>query len=387
MVHFGLFIAGGAVLETEQQAGLTALTTRTALKGTAARSAAMIAGDAEQLGGSISPGTSGESFGWSFSVPAAYLAEAVELLADVAQNPTFPEDGLESERQAALADVATLRDDMYRYPMRLATEAAFGKHPYGIPVLGSEESLQAITRKQLADWHERRVLRSPCVIALVGDVAPAEAAALLARHFSRLEHVGAESTPEPEWPMATAVNVVPRQKEQTAIAIAFPGPSRRDPKRFAAHLAAGVASGLGGRFFEELRDRQSLAYTVSAFAVERNLAGMFLAYIATSPDKEDTARRGLLEEFRKLRESVVTPEELTQARTYALGTHAIRQQSGSAVLGDIVDAWIHGEGLVELTRFEEEMQAISAHDIRDMAAKFWDESRRVEGVVRGKTPG
>jgi zinc protease len=93
---------------------------------------------------------------------------------------------------------------------------------------------------------------------------------------------------------------------------------------------------------------------------------MFLAYIATSPDKEDTARRGLLEEFRKLRESVVTPEELTQARTYA---------------------WIHGEGLVELTRFEEEMQAISAHDIRDMAAKFWDESRRVEGVVRGKTPG
>jgi zinc protease len=85
-----------------------------------------------------------------------------------------------------------------------------------------------------------------------------------------------------------------REKAQTALALAFEGPSRNDERRFAAQLIASIASGLGGRFFDELRDRQSLAYPVHAYTSERQLAAMFLAYIATSPEKEETARNGLL---------------------------------------------------------------------------------------------
>ena len=107
-------------------------------------------------------------------------------------------------------------------------------------------------------------------------------------------------------------------------------------------MIAGVASGLGGRFFDELRDKQSLGYTVHAFASERALAGAFVRYIATSPEKEEVARQGLLGEFAKLRDEPVTAKELEQAQTYALGVHAIRQQSGGAVLGEIVDAWLFG---------------------------------------------
>lgn len=384
IVHFGVFSGGGAFEEREAEAGLTTLMTRTALKGTARRSAGQIAADAELLGGSISPGVASESFGWSFSVPAAYLDEAVELLADVVQNPVFPEEGLEAERQVALADVATLRDDMYRYPMRLAVEAAYGSHPYGVPVMGTEESLPAIGAGTVRRWHRERALAGATTLAIVGDVEPQAAASLLARHFHALVLRAAVPVAAPEWPGATAVNMTTREKNQTAIAIAFQGPRRRDNERFAAMLAAGVASGLGGRFFEELRDRQSLAYTVQAFPVERSAGGMFIAYIATSPEKEDVARRGLLEEFRKLRDAPVTDAELSLARRYALGTHAIRQQSGSAVLADMLDAWVHGEGLHELDDYERRVSAVTAAELRELAAHWWDESRRVEGVVRGR---
>jgi zinc protease len=384
IVHFGIFAAGGASEEPIERAGLTMLMTRSALKGTERRTAPRIAADAELLGGSISPGTGGESFGWSFSVPTAHLEEAVELLADVVQNPVFPEDGFEAERQVALADVAMLRDDMYRYPMRMATEAAYGSHPYGVPVMGTEESLRVIEPQHARDWHRERALASASVIALVGDVDTAAAAGLLARYFDALRLREAPRVATPHWPRATAVNMLSREKNQTAIAIAFQAPARNDEERFAAQLAAGVASGLGGRFFEELRDKQSLAYTVQAFSVERRAAGMFMAYIATSPDKEDLARRGLLDEFRKLRETKVTDEELHQARTYAIGTHAIRQQSGSAVLADIIDAWLNGDGLHELDEYEAKLRAVTAEGIRDLAERCWDETRRVEGVVRGK---
>jgi len=121
---------------------------------------------------------------------------------------------------------------------------------------------------------------------------------------------------------------------------------------------------------------------VHAFANERALAGTFGAYIATSPEKEEVARRGLLGEFAKLRNELVTTRELQQAQTYAIGVHAIRQQSGGAVLSDVVDAWMFGE-LAELREFDQRVRAVTAERMLEVAREYFDEGRRVEGIVRG----
>jgi zinc protease len=154
----------------------------------------------------------------------------------------------------------------------------------------------------------------------------------------------------------------------------------------AAHLIAGVASGLGGRFFDTLRDKQSLAYTVHVSASDRYLAGTFAAYIATSPEKEGAARDGLLAEFARFRSEVVSEEELTRAKTYALGTHAIAQQSGGNLLSELVDAHLYGSGLGELDTFAERVRAVTAEEMRVLATLYFDPGRRVEGIVRGRTP-
>jgi zinc protease len=165
--------------------------------------------------------------------------------------------------------------------------------------------------------------------------------------------------------------------------MAFPGPARADPDRFAARIIAGIGSGLGGRFFDELRDRQSLAYTVHAYTLEHQLAGVFMAYIATSPEKEEVARAGLLAEFERLRNERVTDEELERAKRYAIGTHAIRQESGGAVLGDMIDAWMLGGGLRELDEHDSRIARVSAEDVMRVAREHFDPARRAEGVVRG----
>jgi zinc protease len=167
------------------------------------------------------------------------------------------------------------------------------------------------------------------------------------------------------------------------MALTFPGPTRNDPDRFTAHLIATMASGLGGRFFDELRDKRSLAYTVHAFATERLLAGMFIAYIATSPSQEQEARAGLLAEFEKLRSAPVSAEELSRAQTYTIGAHAIRQQSGASVLADVIDAWQFGRGLDELDDFETRVLAVTPGEIQALAQRYFDVGRVVEGIVRG----
>src|SRR5262249_38500870 len=143
-------------------------------------------------------------------------------------------------------------------------------------------------------------------------------------------------------PAMLTTRVESRDRAQTALTMLFPGPARDDAERFSAAMIASVASGLGGRFFDELRDQRSLCYTVNAFASERRLAGPRGAYIATAPEQEDAARDGLLAEFRRLREEPVSDEELERAKRYAIGVHAIRGQSGGAVLSDVIDAFVFG---------------------------------------------
>ena len=383
MASIGVFIVGGAVEEEESEAGLTLLTARTMLKGTTTRTAAQIAEDAEMLGGTISASAGSDSFGWSFSVPKARLPEALELMGDVIQRPTIPDESFETERTVALSNVAMLRDDMYRYPMRLAASVAFGGHPYGRPVMGTEESLRAISAEQAREWHKTKVLESAAVIGIVADLEVKEAADLVALEFGSLELEKGPKVGKPRWPKSVKIAAESRDKAQTAIALAFPAPSRTDDARFAAALIATVASGLGGRFFDELRDKQSLAYSVQAAVSEKRVAGMFLSYIATSPEKEGIAREGLLAEFEKLRDQTVTAEELSRAKEYVVGSHAISQETGGALLGEMLDAWMFGGGLGELLEHDTRVRAVTADQMRDVAQKYFDPKRRVEGIVRG----
>jgi zinc protease len=382
LTYAGVFALGGPSLENMDIAGRTLLMARTAVKGTASRTAVQIAEAGEMLGGSVGASVGSESVGWSISVPTTHVAAALELLADVAQQPTFRAESLETERAIALADLATLRDDMYRYPMRLAMMTAFAGHPYGVPSLGSPDSLRAHGAEQLRHWHRDHFLSASAVIGFVSDADPDDLAELAARHFEQLRFREPPGVPPVEWPEASVEASEQREKAQTAMVLAWPAPLRADPSRFDLAMLAGVASGLGGRFFEELRDKQSLCYTVQAAAGERRAAGTFHAYIATSPEKEAAARSGLLREIEKLRDLPVTAEELDRAKTYAIGVHQIRQQSGGAVLGEIIDAWMYG-ALRDLEEFPARVRAVTAAAIRDTARKYLDPARRVEGIVRG----
>ncbi len=200
LMHVGVFAAGGASDENEESAGLTSLMTRTAVKGTAKRRAEQIAEEAESLGGSVSAHAGAEQLGWSISVPSQHGAAAMALLADVVLNANFPAGALETERAVAIADLALMRDDMYRWPMRLLVSAAFAGHPYGIPSSGYEHTLAALDAGRLRAWHRVRVISGATAIAIVGDVDADDAAARAAVLFAGLGAGRPGALDAPAWP-------------------------------------------------------------------------------------------------------------------------------------------------------------------------------------------
>ena len=383
IVHLGVYSSGGASREPAALAGLGTILTRAALKGSRQRDAATIALQSELLGGGIAASTSSDGLGWGISVPTGAFAAAVALLAEVVLDPVLAADAVDTERAVARSQLSQLRDDMYRYPTRLSTEAAYGAHPYARSALGTDDGLSRLTAADLLAWHAQQVRAGDLVLAVVGDVVPHEAAAVLARAFAPMQRVERAPLDPPVWMGRAQPNAEQRDKAQTAISLAFPGPARGDAARHTAHLIAVIASGLGGRFFDELRERQSLAYTVHVAPTVRVAAGMMQAYIATSPDKEDAAREGLLQQFRRLQDEPVTTEELERARTYALGTHAIAQQNSGHLLGEMMDAWMYGAGLSELGDAEAHIRSVTATSIQALAQRCFDPARRAEGVVRG----
>ena len=383
IAHIAAHGIGGAVHDGPARSGLSLIAARTMLKGTATLSSEQIAQATESLGATMGASAGTESFGWSMSVPTPRFGEALALFGDVIRNPAFRESALETERRVALSNLALIRDDMMRYPIRMLTAAAFPNHPYGIPASGTEDSLAALTVQDLRGWHSDNVLRSPMAIGIVADIEPAEAARMAAAALGTIEPSAPDEIPAPLWTSTPRIVIEERDKAQTALALAFHGPSRAEHSRWAAHLLGTIASGLGGRFFDELRDKRSLAYTVHLSARDLRLGGMFVAYIATSPGKENEARAALLTEFERLCATPVPDDELARAKDFVIGSHAISQESGGNLLGEMLEAWLFGAGLSELTEYDKNVRAVTAAEIQQVAKKSFKTDEIVEAVVRG----
>jgi len=388
LVTLAVAVRGGALEEDAATSGITGLLARASVKGTTSRSAEIMASATEALGGSIGADVGSDTLHWRLSVPARHFDAAADLLLDTALRPALPAAAVARERDVALADLAQLRDDMGRYPGRLLMQAAFPGHPYGWVLEEREAALAGLERHAVAAWHLRRVRQAALTVLVVGDVEPEAAAARVAAHLGAADGVVEEPRrPAPPWPAAPRSQAVRLDKAQTALALGFPGPARNEADVDELRVLSAAVAGLGGRMFEELRSRRSLAYSVAAYPVARWRAGCFVASIATSPEREEEARAGLLEELDRLRREPLPEEEVERARRYLIGAWQIHQQTNGARLADLMDVLLVGEGLAELRNFEARIRRVSAEGMRAAAERWLDPARMVEGVVRGSGGG
>jgi len=390
LVTLGVY-ARREAFDPPAQAGLAALAMRSAVRGAGGLDAAGLAFAFERLGGSLSPSVASDWLGFGATVLAERLPEAAALLAEVLARPRFADADVLRERDLMIAEAEQVADDMFRYPFQLAFRGAFGDAGYGLPVGGLPETLPNVTPEAVRRWHAESLLASRLAVVAVGDVDPAEVSAQLAAVFEPHPARPALVAPAPlGWAGATEldrVRVVTRDKAQTALAMVFPGPARRAPERFAADVWAAVASGLGGRLFDALRDQRSLAYTVLASAWQKGRAGAIVTYIATGPEREEEARTAMLEELATFAAEPVTERELTQAVEYLAGQAEVRRQHAAAVVGEILEAWLIGEGLGELADPAAPYRAVTRGEVQAAARRWLEPTRRAEGVVRGAGGG
>ncbi|MBL8954557.1 MAG: insulinase family protein, partial [Myxococcaceae bacterium] len=185
---------------------------------------------------------------------------------------------------------------------------------------------------------------------------------------------------EPEWKGAREKKTT-LQKAQTHLVLGFPGARVTDVWRRPLDVLSTVLSGQSGRLFLELRDKLSLAYSVSSMSVEGIDPGYFAVYIGTSPEKVDTALAGMKRELQRLRDERVSDAELARAKEHLIGVHEIGlQRNGARAATMALDA-LYGLGAEAYLKYAEEIAAVDAKAIQDVARRVLDFERSALSVV------
>ena len=381
-------LRGGLLAEDAGTSGLTAFLASMWLRGTAGHSAAGFARAVESRAAEIDVFAGRSSFGLTLEAPSASLDPVLDLFAEVLLEPAFDPAEHERERAETLAAIQRREDRLAQRAFLLMAEHLYREHPYRMPTLGSAEVIGRIGVEDVAAHYRRLVNARNLVIAVAGDVDPDATARSLTARLADLE--AAEFTP-PFPPLEDPPREIRRaelvkDREQAHLVIGFRGVAIDDPDRHALDVISQLLAGQSGRLFLELRDRQGLAYTVTATSVEGVAPGYFAVYIATAPEKLEAAREGLLSELRRLLDAPPDAAELEAARRHLVGNFAIDRQRNAVHAAHTSQNALYGLGPDAADAYPERIASITAEDVLRVARRIVDLDAYTEAVVRGE-PG
>jgi len=377
-IAVGLYAATGSRHEPERLNGLAHLFEHMVFKGAGGRSARDISHLVEDVGGDLNASTDRELTAFYLSLLAADLPLGVRLLADLIRRPHFEARHLELEKKVVLQELAEARDTASDIVFDHLQEAAFSKQSLGRSVLGSVESLSTIGIDDLRDWLDTQYRPAGLVLVAAGKLDHEQLVDLANDAFGGMEPGGAEAPSSARF--VGGHHFERRRSDQAHIAIAMSAPAWGAEDAYASQLFADVAgAGSSSRLFQELREEQGLAYSVSAGTQNFNDAGLFWTYAAAH---RDTARLVHGEIERVLAEASRTLEqrELERARALAKAGMMMSLESCWGQASYLATRLLRDGHLYEPHEIVERLDRATLEEVRDVGARMLSGPRAIASV-------
>jgi len=316
-VSVGVWVGVGSRQEPPHLAGVSHFVEHLLFKGTQRRTARQIAEEMDSIGGLLNGYTSKEYSCYYVKVLDEHLDRAMDLLSDLVLGPRFDAVDLTKEKGVILEEIKMYEDTPDELVGDLLAEAAWGRHPIGRPILGSERTVAGLAPEIVRAYHQAGYRQSNIVVAMAGNVKPEDGFGLARRYFASAPTAGGRAK-------ASAPTFRPgfrrRTKgiEQVHLSLGFAGLALDDPGVYEFHLLAGVlGGGSSSRLFQSIREERGLAYSVFAYASPFSDTGLLGVYAAVSPENVLEALRLAAAEIHKLCSDGPGAEELQRAKDQA----------------------------------------------------------------------
>jgi len=371
---------GGLRAEDDATSGWSQLCAELLSKGTATRSAVEIAEYLDRTAGGLDGFAGRNSFGIRQTILTPHLQSGLELFFDVFNSVGFSTDELERQKLHTLEDIRARADNPAGLAFDLFNRTLWKAHPYRRDLLGTPDSVKAANSEGLKAFWRQRARAKGAVLSFVGDIDVDRVLSFVDENLADDDTAASPSPAVEPMPDAPRVARLVRDRAQAHLVTGTTGLRLVDDDRFALEVLVSALSGQGGRLFLELRDKQSLCYSVAAYAVDGLEPGSFSVYMGTSPDKVDRALEGIDGILKGLVDHGLTAAELDRARRYLLGSHAIGlQRSGARSTTMSLNA-LYGLGHLAHRAHQEKLAAVTLDDVRRVAQKVLTRPR-VTSVV------
>jgi len=387
VVALKFLFLGGSREENLQNQGVANLFGRLWTSGTASRDSLQISHLLESLGASIHGFAGRNTCGLSLEFLSKHWSTVKPLVKEILAEPSFPLKEFETEKELITRDIQTEKDSPGALCQINFLSAIYKDHPYGRSALGTMESMARITNEDVKTYYRSLIHRSNLVICSVGDVDETPWTEELNEVIKGLPQTGMKPAPWKSLDRPSGLKIVTEKKTplfQSHVLIGFLGSTFRDGERYALKLLSSALAGQGGRLFLELRDRQSLAYTVSPLSNDSPEPGIFGFYIGCSPEKLKRALSGIRSELDKILQTPISERELLRAKEYWLGRFELdmqRYSSQSLIYG--LDE-LYGLGFQHSSEVPGIIKSITAKDILEAARKFLNPDCATISVVHNE---
>ncbi|HEV2672796.1 MAG TPA: pitrilysin family protein [Gemmatimonadales bacterium] len=380
-VAIGVWVRTASAHEPRPKMGVSHLLEHMVFKGTERRTAQQIALSLESRGGSLDAYTSRDSTAYHARVLDADLPRALDVITDIVRRPALRDTDLSLERQVVLEEISTVEDTPDDEVFDLTYETMWPSHPYGFQILGTKETVSALSTADLRNLHGRAYFPGNCIIAAGGNLT----------HDALLEEVEKQGwfdgdgtdavAPPPVPPVPPAVRGVRKHVErdtaQTHIVFATDTIPYADRRKYGLLVIGNVfGGGMSSRLFQRIREELGLAYAIYSFTSFYRAVGMAGVYVGTQPARAADTAQAIRNEFARMAREGLRGEALADAKQQTLGQLMLSLESPTARMYRLASTALYGEAYRSLDEVLRTVEALQADELSAIAEEFFAPERQ-----------
>ena len=370
-VSIGIWIKSGSRDEDSQWNGISHFVEHMVFKGTKHRSAEDIARQVDSIGGNMDAFTAKECVCFNVKVLDEHLPIAMEILGDLVLNPVFDANDIGRERGVILEEIKMDEDNPDYLVHEIFTQNFWKDHPLGKPILGTKDTVKRFERPPVAGFHGQRFIPSNLIISAAGHLKHEHFVELVTKHFGGMKPAtnGFHSPVPKVVPRITLRNK--KSLEQVQICMGVPWHSLADDKRHASYLLNTLlGGGMSSRLFQNIRERQGLAYAIYSDLNPYRDTGCLSVYAGTSRESAAKVVGSVVSEFRNLKAQTVPEEELQRAKDQLKGSLMLSLESSTARMSNLARQEIYFDHFQTMDELIQKIERVKSEDLLALCREF-----------------
>ncbi|HEY4905228.1 MAG TPA: pitrilysin family protein [Candidatus Sulfotelmatobacter sp.] len=383
----GIWLETGSRDEDSESNGISHFIEHMVFKGTKHRTAEEIARQVDSIGGNMDAFTAKECICFNVKVLDEHVPVALDILADLVLHPIFDAQDITRERGVILEEIKMDEDNPDYLVHEIFTQNFWKDHPLGKPILGTKETVKRFERQAVFDTYAHRFAPGNIIVSAAGNLDHDKFVELVSKHFDHMKP--AKNGFHSAQPKISSRIILRNKKalEQVQLCLGVPCHPIAHEQRHAGYvLNTLLGGGMSSRLFQNIRERQGLAYSIYSDLNPYRDTGCLAVYAGTSLASASKVVQSVVSEFRKLKQEVVSDEELRRSKDQLKGSLMLSLESSTARMSNLARQEMYFDRFYDLDELIAKIEAVTASDLQSLANEFF-QTEKVAVAALGNLHG